>query len=104
MRGQNGATGNRDHFQTRERKHARDIAGGNHKYRSVGTPVFAPGTHLAFQHHHHEISYVAFAHDDFTGGDAVLLTLGNKPEQFFARLVLENANLEKFSKKLFGVR
>src|SRR5580704_15559627 len=101
MRGKNGATSNRDHFQTRERKHARDIAGGNHKYRSVDTPVFTPGTHLAFQHHHHVLRYVAFAHDDFTGGGAVLLTLGNKPEQFCARLVLENASLQKFSKKLF---
>lgn len=97
---ENGATGYGDDFEAREGEHAGDVAGTDSKYRSVGTAVFCPGAHLAFEHNHHEIGRIAFTHDDFARAGAVFFALGNEPTKLFARLVLEHRYLEEFGEEL----
>ena len=63
--------------------------------------MLGPGTHLAFQHDHHKVRVIAFAHDDFAWGGAAFLGLRNKPEKIFVRQVREDGNGAQLGDKFF---
>ncbi len=64
--------------------------------------MFCSGANFAFEHDDHELSLVAFAHDDVARGDAELLAFGNKPEQVLLREVREDSDLAQLLSELFG--
>ena len=100
MRGSNGTASDGDRFKTREREHAGDIACRYCKHGAVGTAVLVSGAHLAFQHDHHEVRLIAFAHDDFADSGAAFVAYGNKPKEILLRKVREDSYIAQLWRRV----
>ena len=102
MRRNDGAPGHTDDLEAGKGKHAADFPAIHREYRAVGWTTFCSCANLAFEHDHHELGFVSFAHDDVARGNAELLAFGNKPKQVLLREIREDGDLAQLLRELFG--
>jgi len=80
----------------RKGKQAGDIAFADNEDRAVSAFGFAAGENAAFEKNGHVFGGSAFFIDDFTGCEAGLHAIGDKPFEVFLRKVGEDDNFSDF--------